>query len=102
MSTRARTRCGGQVTIYSDEYGNTPLHYAARYGYVLLLSTLVARAVRNISGTPSPIFIPNPEGWSPLHEAVRGGHVSRVVELCKYSIEVQKMRENGHWRLPSI
>lgn len=59
---------------FSDDHGFTPLHWAAREGWVTIFDILVARGAR--------INNLNNGGDTPLHCAVSKGQKAIVTKVC--------------------
>lgn len=73
-----------------DTYGRLPLHYAAQYGFVAVLQTII-KHMRTwdqfdiTSGIDSPAW-QDTEGYAPIHLAVLGGHPLATQTLLEAGI----------------
>lgn len=54
--------------------GNTPLHYAAKYGHVPIMQFLSLKETK--------LNVKNQIGWTPFHMAARFGQAAAVKELA--------------------
>ncbi|KAF2447641.1 glycerophosphodiester phosphodiesterase GDE1 [Karstenula rhodostoma CBS 690.94] len=73
-----------------DTYGRLPLHYAAQYGFVAVLQTIIKHMRAwdqfNIAtGIDSPAW-QDTEGYAPIHLAVIGGHPLATQTLLEAGI----------------
>ena len=70
-----------------DSSGRMPLHYAAQYGFVLVVELILSRmrlwGQLESSSKANAAFWLDAEGWSPLHLSVTGGHLKTTKALLK-------------------
>ncbi|XP_050036794.1 poly [ADP-ribose] polymerase tankyrase-like isoform X1 [Dermacentor andersoni] len=76
-----------------DKNGDTPLHKAACAGRSSNLEVLLRFATGAEKGGPfSAVDRPNNEGWTPLHLAVKNGHLEAAQVLMRYKAEPNRAR----------
>ena len=78
---------GADIHARDWEYNNTPIHYAARRGYIELVQFFLEQGADiNDVGT---------EGWTPLHMAGREGHTKIVQLLLERGASVNVKSNQG-------
>jgi len=80
VSAAARFLERGADIHIRDEFGGTPLHYAAHFGYMDMIEFLVNGG--------ADVNAQDGDGDTPLHEAVRAGHVDAVRLLLQNGADV--------------
>ncbi|CAK4825607.1 unnamed protein product, partial [Aphanomyces euteiches] len=78
---------GGVNVDCKDKDANTPLHWAARCGYLDILTELLAYN--------SSADLTNKVGSSPLHEASSNGHINIVEKLLSGGVFVDSVDKFG-------
>ena len=76
-----------------DEYGRTPLHYAAADSDATLVRTLLKEG--------APVFVADDDGWTPLHFAAQSNAVEVAEVLLDAGAPVDALDSNGNtplWR----
>lgn len=88
-----------QVFDQKDDEGLTPLHYAARDGYMKTVLAIKKR-MRLWSGDDDDFFklmdLCDPRGRTPLHDAAEHGHADMVVFLVKNNAAIYCQDEAGN------
>ena len=70
-----------------DNFGWTPLHWAAYHGYRQTLAYLKERG--------ADIHREDNAGWVPLHRAVQGGHLEVIVDLLNAGAAIDAKDKSG-------